>query len=125
MVIAAVNELVRNSDEIIKYLQESVLPAYENFLAGGIQYKEDSEHVNETVIHFSEMSANIDKLAGEIIEAMGGIAAAVDESANAVMTSASNTNGLVKELEQISAKTDSNHKIAKQLKKEAGKFVNV
>ena len=125
MVIAAVNELVRNSDEIIKYLEESVLPAYENFLAGGIQYKEDSEHVNETVIHFSEMSANIDKLAGEIIEAMGGIAAAVDESANAVMTSASNTNGLVKELEQISAKTDSNHKIAKQLKKEAGKFVNV
>ncbi len=118
MVIAAVNELVRNSDEIIKYLQESVLPA------GGIQYKEDSEHVNETVIHFSEMSANIDKLAGEIIEAMGGIAAAVDESANAVMISASNTNGLVKELEQISAKTDSNHKIAKQLKKEAGKFVD-
>lgn len=125
MVIAAVNELVRNSDEIIKYLQESVLPAYENFLAGGIQYKEDSEHVNETVIRFSRMSANIDKLAEEIIEAMGGIAAAVDESANAVMTSASNTNGLVKELEQISAKTDSNHKIAKQLKKEAGKFVNV
>ena len=125
MVISAVNELVRNSDEIIKYLQESVLPAYENFLAGGIQYKEDAEHVNETVTHFSDMSANIDKLAGEIIEAMGGIAAAVDESANAVMTSASNTNGLVKVLEQISVKTDSNHKIAKQLKKEAGKFVNV
>ncbi len=125
MVISAVNELVRNSDEIIKYLQESVLPAYENFLAGGIQYKEDAEHVNETVTHFSDMSANIDKLAGEIIEAMGGIAAAVDESANAVMTSASNTNGLVKILEQISVKTDSNHKIAKQLKKEAGKFVNV
>ncbi len=125
MVIAAVNELVKNSDGVIKYLQESVLPAYENFLAGGIQYKEDSEHVNETVTHFSDMSADIDKLAGEIIEAMGGIAAAVDESANAVMTSAANTNDLVKELEQISKKTDSNHKIAKQLKKEAGKFVNV
>lgn len=125
MVIAAVNELVKNSDEIIKYLQESVLPAYENFLAGGIQYKEDSEHVNEIVTHFTDMSANIDKLASDIAEAMGGIAAAVDESANAVMTSAANTNDLVKELEQISVKTDSNHKIAKQLKKEAGKFVNV
>lgn len=125
MVIAAVNELVKNSDEIIKYLQESVLPAYENFLAGGIQYKEDSEHVNEIVTHFSDMSVNIDKLASDIVDAMGGIASAVDESANAVMTSAANTNDLVKELEQISAKTDSNHKIAKQLKKEAGKFVNV
>lgn len=125
MVIAAVQELVNNSNGIIKYLQESVLPAYESFLAGGIQYKEDASHVNEIVTHFSDMSVNLDLLVSEIIDAMGGIASAVDESANAVMTSATNTNNLVKELEQISSKTDSNHKIAKQLKKEAGKFINV
>ncbi|MCX4327096.1 MAG: methyl-accepting chemotaxis protein [Lachnospiraceae bacterium] len=125
MVIAAVQELVNNSNGIIKYLQESVLPAYENFLAGGTQYKNDSDHVNDIVTHFSNMAVNLETLVSDIADAMGGIAAAVDESANAVMTSASNTNDLVKELGQISSKTDSNHKIAKQLKKEAGRFINV
>lgn len=125
MVIAAVQELVNNSNGIIQYLQESVLPAYESFLAGGTQYKDDSDHVNDIVTHFSDMSVNLETLVSDIIDAMGGIAAAVDESANAVMTSASNTNDLVKELGQISSKTDSNHRIAKQLKKEAGRFVNV
>lgn len=125
MVIAAVKELVRNSDIIIKYLQESVLPAYDNFLSGGEQYKKDSSHVNHIVMKFSEMSVNLDKLMGEISEAMGGIATAVDESANAVTTAATNTGDLVKEIDQISTKTESNHRIAKQLKVEAGKFINV
>lgn len=125
MVITAVKELVKNSNEIIKYLQESVLPAYDNFLSGGKQFKKDSSHVNHIVIQFSEMSVNLDKLMGEISEAMSGIATAVDESANAVTTAATNTGDLVKEIDQISAKAESNHKIAKQLKLEAGKFANV
>lgn len=125
MVIAAVKELVRNSDIIIKYLQESVLPAYDNFLSGGEQYKKDSSHVDHIVMKFSEMSVNLDKLMSDISEAMGGIATAVDESANAVTTAATNTGDLVREIDQISAKTESNHKIAKQLKVEAGKFINV
>lgn len=125
MVIAAVKELVRNSDIIIKYLQESVLPAYDNFLSGGEQYKKDSSHVDHIVMKFSEMSVNLDKLMSEISEAMSGIATAVDESANAVTTAATNTGDLVREIDQISTKTQNNHKIAKQLKVEAGKFINV
>lgn len=125
MVIAAVKELVRNSDIIIKYLQESVLPAYDNFLSGGEQYKKDSSHVDHIVMKFSEMSVNLDKLMSEISEAMSGIATAVDESANAVTTAATNTGDLVREIDQISIKTQNNHKIAKQLKVEAGKFINV
>ena len=125
MVIAAVKELVRSSDIIIKYLQESVLPAYDNFLSGGEQYKKDSSHVDHIVMKFSEMSVNLDKLMSEISEAMSGIATAVDESANAVTTAATNTGDLVREIDQISIKTQNNHKIAKQLKVEAGKFINV
>ena len=125
MVIAAVKELVRNSDIIIKYLQESVLPAYDNFLSGGEQYKKDSSHVDHIVMKFSEMSVNLDKLMSEISEAMSGIATAVDESANAVTTAATNTGDLVRKIDQISIKTQNNHKIAKQLKVEAGKFINV
>ena len=125
MVTAAVKELANNSNEIIQYVKESVLPAYDDFVAGGTQYKEDADHVNEIVTQFNEMSVNIDKLVSEITDAMNGIASAVDESANAVTTAATNTNDLVKEIEQIGTQMNSNGEIAKQLKAEADRFIQV
>ena len=125
MVTAAVKELVKNSNEIIRYVKESVMPAYDDFVAGGTQYKDDADHVNEIVTQFNEMSANIDKLVSEITDAMNGIAIAVDESANAVTNAAGNTNELVRELEQIATEMDSNDEIAKQLKVEADRFIQL
>jgi len=125
MVTAAVNELIRNSDGIVKYLSESVLPAYDNFVEGGSQYKEDAGHVSEIVGQFKDMSVNINNLVAEITEAMDGIATAVDESANAIATAATNTNDLVEEIEQIRVEMDSNGEIASQLRDEANRFVNL
>ncbi|MGN0329576.1 MAG: methyl-accepting chemotaxis protein [Lachnospira sp.] len=125
MVTAAVKELVKNSNEIIRYVKESVMPAYDDFVSGGTQYKDDADHVNEIVTQFNEMSANINRLVSEITDSMDGIATAVDESANAITNAANNTNELVREIEQISSQMDSNDEIAKQLKVEADRFVQL
>ncbi|MGN1187877.1 MAG: methyl-accepting chemotaxis protein, partial [Lachnospiraceae bacterium] len=125
MVTAAVKELVKSSNEIIQYVKESVMPAYDNFVAGGTQYKEDADHVNDIVMQFNEMSANIDMLVSEITDSMNGIATAVDESANAVTNAANNTNELVREIEQIATEMDSNDEIARQLKMEADRFIQL
>lgn len=125
MVTAAVKELAHNSNEIIRYVRESVMPAYDNFVAGGTQYKDDADHVNEIVQQFNAMSANIDNLVSEITGAMNEIATAVDESANAVTNAASNTNELVVEIEQIGTEMKNNDEIAQQLKVEADRFVQL
>ena len=59
MVTEAVRELVKNSNEIIHYVEESVMPAYDDFVAGGTQYKEDADHVNEIVSQFNDMAAKL------------------------------------------------------------------
>ena len=125
MVMAAVKELVRNSNEIITYVRESVMPAYDDFVAGGTQYKDDADHINDTVGQFNEMSSNIENLINNITEAMNGISTAVDESANAVTTAATNTNELVKEIEQIGTEMVTNGEIAGQLKEQADRFVQL
>lgn len=125
MVTEAVRELVKNSNEIIHYVEESVMPAYDDFVAGGTQYKEDANHVNEIVSRFNDMAAEIDELVAEITEAMNGIATAVDESANAITNAANNTNDLVREIETISSEMDSNDNIARMLKEQADKFVQL
>lgn len=56
---------------------------------------------------------------------MNGIATAVDESANAITNAANNTNDLVREIETISSEMDSNDNIARMLKEQADKFVQL
>ena len=123
MVTAAVKELVKNSDSIVNYINENILPDYDRFVESGLQYKEDAVHIDEIVLSFNEMAAKLKQLMNEITESINGITTAVEDSATAVATAATNTNGLVKEIEIISGEMNSNNEIANQLKRAADKFV--
>ena len=125
MVISAVHELSKNSEDIVTYINETVLPDYDNFVASGRQYKEDSNHVNEVVSKFNDMAGNLNTIVAEITDSIGSITTAIEESANAVTTAAMNTNDLVGEISKISSQMDSNNEIAGKLKTEADRFVSL
>lgn len=125
MVTAAVHELVRNSDEIVRYINETVLPDYDGFVQSGRQYREDAVHVNEIVTRFNDMSDGLRTIVSEITESIRGISLAIDESANAVTMAAMNTNDLVEEISQISKQMEENSSISIQLRQESDRFVNL
>lgn len=125
MVTAAVSELVKCSDDIVKYVNDSVLPDYEGFVKSGRQYRDDAVHVNDIVGQFSEMSGNLQNIVSEMVDSIQGIATAIDESANAVTTAAMNTNDLVEEIGQVTSQMENTNEIAGQLKSEADRFTNL
>ncbi len=125
MVTSAVHELVKNADEMIKYINETILSDYDGFVQSGSQYRNDAVHVNEVVTQFSEMSTRVQQFLREIMEAVQGITASIEESTNAVTTSAMNTNELVDGISQISVEMENNSEIAVHLKTEADRFVNL
>jgi len=122
MVIAAVKDLVQCSDDIVKYINETILPDYDGFVESGKQYRDDASHVNEVVEVFHEMSSHIQDLTANITEAIGSVHISVEESSNAVSSAANNTNELVKEIEQITSEMNNTKNIADQLKNEAARF---
>ncbi len=122
MVVMAVKELIDNSNTIVKYINENVLPDYEGFVAAGQQYNSDAKHITEIVTRFDDMASNIKMLIGGITEAMNDIAAAMGESANGVTTAAMNTNDLVKDVTEISSAMDDTKLIVGALTTEAEKF---
>ncbi len=122
MVIAAVKDLVQCSDDIVKYINETILPDYDGFVESGKQYRDDASHVNEVVDTFHKMSANIQDLTANITEAISSVHISVEESSNAVSSAANNTNELVKEIEQITSEMNNTKDIADQLKNEAARF---
>lgn len=124
MVTAAVHELVRNSDDIVNYINETILPDYDGFVQSGRQYREDAVHVNKIVTRFNDMSGSLRTIVTEITESIRGISLAIDESANAVTMAAMNTNDLVEEISQISKQMEENSTISIQLKQESDRFVH-
>ena len=122
MVVVAVKALIDNSNTIVKYINENVLPDYENFVSAGQQYNSDARHITEIVTRFDEMSSNIKMLINGITEAMNDISAAVGESANGVTTAAMNTNDLVKDVTEISTAMDDTKLVVGALTTEAEKF---
>ena len=125
VVIIAVKELIKNSNELVEYINGNILPDYDKFVDSGKQYNDDAVHVNDVVEQFNDMSVNLNNLIKEITEAITGIAATVEESANGVTNAAMNTGELVKEINYISTEMVSNSEVAKELKDEASIFVKL
>lgn len=93
-----IGQLAENSNELVDYINNNVLPDYDGLVASGKQYNED---------------------------AIDGISTAVEESANGVSTAAMNTGELVRDINQIADEMDSNSEVANKLKKETEIFVNL
>lgn len=125
MVMQAVRELVRNANEMIEYVKGSVMPAYDNFVSGGTSYKNDAVHIDETVARFSEMASHIDELTIDINDSINGISDSVAQSAEAITTTASSTNALVKEIEQINIEMEKNNEIAQELQSQVDRFEKI
>lgn len=125
MVTVAVKELIKNSNELVDYINNSVLPDYDGFVSSGQQYNEDAMHVNDVVGQFNTMSDELSGLVKSITDAIDGISTAVEESANGVSTAAMNTGELVRDINQISEEMESNSEVAGKLKEEFAIFVNL
>ena len=123
MVVMAVKELIDSSNSIVSYINENVLPDYDNFVDSGKQYNRDAVHVNTIVAQFNDMSSNLKDAVTTVTDAMNGISTAVEESANGIASAAENTQDLVEGMGQIIEEMENNKEIAGTLKSEADKFV--
>ena len=125
MVVEAVNDLIDSSNQIVSYINDSILPDYDNFVNAGKQYNEDAVHINGTVTSFNNMSADIRQLMDSITDAIKGISTAIDESANGVSSAAINTNDVVKDIIAISKEMENTENVSIELNEQSQKFTNV
>lgn len=125
MVILAVQGLVKSSEKIISYINDTILPDYGSFVKSGQQYSDDAVHIDESMTAYAENARNILERMTEIAEAIEGISQAVEESANGVTDAAMNVDSLVQSISDVNGQMHENSSVARNLKDEAENFVNV
>ena len=122
MVISAVNELIHNSKTILDYINDTILPDYNQFVEGGKQYNDDAAKINETMQEYAKKSDRVTRLMGKMRDSINDISNSIEESSNGIASVSSNIQDLVAGINGIEDKMRDNTEIASDLNNEAQKF---
>ncbi len=122
MVTQAVEELSKNADEMLKFIDERVLVDYDKFVDVATQYHDDADDINRTLQHFYDSTRRLEETMASMTNGINGIATAVNESAEGVATAAQNTGDLVGALSGIQNEANTNKDISDLLSGEVSKF---
>ena len=124
-VIDSVQELSSSSEQMIKYVNETVLSDYNAFVDMGNQYSEDASHIDVNMKEYASDISEIEEEIKQMTDAVQGISDAVDESAKGVTQAAESIESLVHSIAQVTSEMEDNKAIAEKLKSEADNFEKV
>lgn len=125
LVTQAVEELSRNADEMLRFIDGTVLADYDKFVDVANQYHKDADVMDGFFQDFKAQSEDLTGTMSQMTEGIDGINIAVDESAQGVTVAAQNTSQLVDALGVIKTEADSNREISRQLQGEVKRFKNI
>ena len=123
-VTSAVFQLIDNSNKIIKYIEETILADYDSFVQAGAQYNEDACYISETMQEFAEKTEKLKELMKNTVESIEGISSGVEQSANAVTSSAVSTSQLVEQMNSIDKEMSESRNTVGELKAQTDVFKN-
>lgn len=122
VVVAAVNNLSDNANNLVSYLQQTILPEFQTFVDGGVKYKENASYIENAIDEFVEKTDVLKKNMDEIAHSINTITTVVDDGAAGVNNAAISTQGLVEDIVNISNKMIENKGIAQNLKNSTNIF---
>ena len=122
VVVAAVNNLSDNANNLVSYLQQTILPEFHTFVDGGVKYKENASYIENAMDEFVEKTDVLKKNMDEIAHSINTITTVVDDGAAGVNNAAISTQDLVEDIVNISNKMIENKSIAQNLKNSTNIF---
>jgi putative methyl-accepting chemotaxis protein signaling domain protein len=125
VVTQAVHNLADNANGLVQYMNESILPEFEEFVTAGSEYKNKATYIENIMNEFESKTDSLKNTMVEIQRSINTIAHAIEEGAKGVSNAADSTQVLVTDMENISNRMDENFEIATDLKKETAIFTKI
>ena len=125
VVTQAVHNLADNANGLVQYMNESILPEFEEFVTAGSEYKNKATYIENVMNEFESKTDSLKNTMVEIQRSINTIAHAIEEGGKGVSNAADSTQVLVTDMENISNRMDENFEIATDLKKETAIFTKI
>ena len=125
LVTDAVNALAENANEMLEFIDGTVLGDYDKLVDVANQYYADADTLDGMMGHINEKSTEIEDNITSINDGIDGINTAVDESAEGVSNVADSASQLVEMLGNIRNDAESNRAISDELSSEVAQFKHI
>lgn len=125
VVTAAVYNLTEHAQNLINYMNQSVLTEFQAFVQSGSQYKEDAAYIRRAMDDFYEQTERLKNSMSGIADSIRIITKAVDEGAGGIAGVAGNTRSLADDMEDITKRMGINQEVVEELEKETVVFDNL
>lgn len=106
LVSSAVADLVKASDALLFYVNDQVVPDYDEFEESGENYDNDAKHVHEIISKLHEKATAIDNHLVDINNSLDDIEASAEESARGVTDVTSQAEELVHNIGNVTDVVD-------------------
>lgn len=114
-VLGAVKKLMDSSEQVLEYIQTTIMNDYDKNVSTGSQYNEDAIFIHKHMDGFLNKTKNLKDMIEQMIGSFKGVATAIDESTVGVNNVADNTSNLVLRMNDISNDMKTNEEIVKNL----------
>lgn len=125
VIVEAVHNLASHSNDLIEYLNSSIMHDFEDFVSAGGEYKQNATYIESIMDQFETRTDALKNSVSEIANSIDSISSAIDEGTNGVASTADSVQELAADIENISREIEDNREIAGVLKKETEVFVNL
>ena len=125
LVTAAVDELAKNANGMLEFIDGTVLSDYDKLVDVASQYYADADKLDSMMQVIDEKSVELENNIAGINEGIAGINTAVDESAQGVGLVADSAAQLVEMLGNIRNDAENNRAISDELSNEVANFKHI
>ena len=125
VVTKAVYNLSKHAQDLINYMNETILAEFQTFVYAGQQYKDDASYIEREMEAFHSKSQHLRNSMAEIVASIKSITNAIDEGAGDINGVAGSTRSLVENMADITKRMDINKEIVEELRKQTEIFANL
>ena len=125
LVIDSVDELLKNSNDILSYISKNIMDDYSTFVETANIYKQDAHNIGEMLVRFNLKSEALRAIVYDMSNGIQEITKAVGESVNTVIQSTEDTNALLESVSVITDEVAHNWELVDGLNNEVNKFKKV
>lgn len=124
-VTAAVNTLASNAEEVLDFINGTVIGDYDEFVDTGEKYGHTAEVMNDMLAEFTEKAESLNTIMQDMVDSVDTITNSVQESSTAITMSAENSAEIVTGIKNIFKAMDKNTEVTEQLNDTTQKFTSL
>jgi methyl-accepting chemotaxis protein len=124
-VTEAVTSLASNANQVLDFINTTVLTDYDAFVETGEKYEETAKLINEMLDGISAQTQNLNMIMSEMADSISSITESVDQASDAISQSSEHSQDIVDEITGISSAMDTNNNVTEKLNDSTKQFITI